>query len=203
MSEVGQQRKLKRWIYVTASGLLFVAVATVVLTLHYRSLQRHQTGLLPHLQPGPSSAATKSTSQSSDSTTISGHPVIASLSVPTADIKNLPIIRGTDQATLDTGAAGAYEWSGPGETGVFAMAAHRVGAGGPFLNLNHVHVGDSISVSDSTTNYTYHVTSVEVVKPDDTSVLKGSSSRSEIALITCTPITTYSDRLVVKAELNR
>ncbi len=203
MSTVEQNSKPKRWLYITALVLLFVAVATVVLTMHYRSLHRHQSGLLPLLQPGPAVASTHSGSTPGEIATSNGHMVIASLSVPAADINNLPVVRGTDQATLDEGVAGAYEWSGPGETGVFAMAAHRVGAGGPFLNLNHVRIGDSISVTDATNTYTYRVTSVEVVNPDDTSVLHGSNSRSEIALITCTPITTYADRLVVKAELTR
>mgnify|MGYP006285641991 CR=1 FL=1 len=50
--------------------------------------------------------------------------VIGMLNVPAADVLALPITRGIDGKTLNTGMAGAYPWSGPGESGVFALAAH-------------------------------------------------------------------------------
>jgi sortase A len=127
--------------------------------------------------------------------------IIGTLSVPTARISGLGITRGVDQATLDTGLAGAYEWSGPGETGVFAMAAHRIGAGAPFGSLNKTQVGDYITVTADTHNYVYQVTRVQEVSPNDVSVLNGSADKSEIVLITCTPIPEFTKRLVVTAKL--
>jgi len=127
--------------------------------------------------------------------------VIGTLSVPTARINGLGITRGVDQATLDTGLAGAYEWSGPGETGVFAMAAHRIGAGAPFGSLNQTHVGDYITVTADKHHYVYQVTRVQEVSPNDVSVLNGSADKSEIVLITCTPIPEFTKRLVVTGEL--
>jgi sortase A len=129
--------------------------------------------------------------------------VIGTLSIPTARINGLGITRGVDQATLDTGLAGAYEWSGPGETGVFAMAAHRMGAGAPFGSLNQTHVGDYITVTADTHNYVYQVTRVQEVSPNDVSVLNGSADKSQIVLITCTPIPEFTKRLVVTGELVR
>ncbi len=129
-------------------------------------------------------------------------PIIGKLSIASAGIFDLPIVIGTDAKTLDTGMAGAYDWSGPGENGVFAVTAHRVGAGGPFLNLDKIAIGESIYViSAKGQNFEYQVTSVKVVKPSATEVLKGPQDESRIVLITCTPVSTYADRLVVTGEL--
>jgi len=128
---------------------------------------------------------------------------IGTLSVPAAQIVDLGITRGVDDSTLDTGLAGAYEWSGPGETGVFAMAGHRIGAGGPFRYLNQVHINDSIAVRSDKHNFIYRVTRVQEVSPSDVSVLNGPADKSQIVLITCTPIPTFTKRLVVTGELVR
>jgi sortase A len=63
-------------------------------------------------------------------------------------------------------------------------------------------VDDSITVTDENgAEFTYRVASIEVVEPDDISVLKGPKGESRLVLITCTPIETYADRLVVTAVL--
>jgi LPXTG-site transpeptidase (sortase) family protein len=148
--------------------------------------------LAPQIQP--SAAVT--------SPEIQNLPVIGLLNADSAGIRNLAITPGTDDAVLDTGMAGAYPWSGPGKSGVFSVSAHRVGAGGPFLNLDKMKTGDPITLTDNNgVEYTYRVISVDVVAPDDISVLKGPKSESRLVLITCTPIETYADRLVVTAEL--
>jgi LPXTG-site transpeptidase (sortase) family protein len=129
-------------------------------------------------------------------------PLIARLTVKSAGIENLPITIGTDDEILDTGVAGAYPWSGPGEPGVFSVTAHRVGAGGPFLNLDRVSIGDKLSVeSQGGEFFSYRVISTEIVEPSDTQVLRGPANESRLVLITCTPIETYADRLVVTAVL--
>jgi LPXTG-site transpeptidase (sortase) family protein len=106
-------------------------------------------------------------------------PVIGFLNADSAGIRNLAITHGTDDAVLDTGMAGAYPWSGPGKLGVFSVSAHRVGAGGPFLNLDKMKIGDPIMLADNNgVEYTYRVISVDVVAPDDISVLKGPKIQS-------------------------
>ena len=127
--------------------------------------------------------------------------LLARISIPSANVKNLGVTLGTDQETLATGLAGAYPWSGPGQTGVWAMAGHRIGAGGPFRDLDAVKVNDTISVSANLMNFTYRVTSVREVEPTDLSVLDGFADKSEIVLITCTPISTFTKRLVVRGVL--
>ena len=129
-------------------------------------------------------------------------PLIAHLTVQSAGIENLPITIGTDDEILDTGMAGAYPWSGPGERGVFSVTAHRVGAGGPFLNLDRVSVGDKLVIqAHGGELFSYRVISTEIVDPSDTKVLRGPANESRLVLITCTPIETFADRLVVTAVL--
>lgn len=131
----------------------------------------------------------------------SGPEVIGTLTIPSAQVLALPITRGVDKATLNTGMAGAYPWSGPGRTGVFALAAHRVGAGGPFRYLDQVHTGDRLSVEANGKTFTYRVTSNMIVEPEATSVLNGPKDESRIVLITCTPLNTFKQRIVVTAQL--
>ena len=127
--------------------------------------------------------------------------VIATIDVPSANILSLPVTVGTDDATLNTGMAGAYEWSELGKPGMFALAGHRVGAGGPFRHLDLVHIGDRITVSAEGTAYTYRVIANDVVDPNDVSVLRAPASATRIVLITCTPLNTFAKRLVVTGEL--
>lgn len=126
---------------------------------------------------------------------------IGTLTVPSAQVLALPITRGVDKATLNTGMAGAYSWSGPGQSGVFALAAHRIGSGAPFKYLDQVHVGDRLSVTSKNKTFTYRVISNVIVEPTDTSVLNGPRDESRIVLITCTPISTFAKRIVVTAVL--
>lgn len=128
-------------------------------------------------------------------------PIVATLSIPSAQVLALPITRGVDKATLNTGLAGAYPWSGPGKKGVFAIAAHRVGAGGPFRYLDQVNIGDRIYVETSGKKFTYRVISDTIVAPTETWVLNGPKDDSRIVLITCTPLNTFKQRIVVTAQL--
>ena len=129
--------------------------------------------------------------------------VIGLLNVPAAEVLALPIARGIDDKTLDTGVAGAYPWSGPGKDGVFALAAHRVGAGGPFRQLDKVQLGDRITVSAGGKKFGYRVISNITVRPTDTFVLDGPKDDSRIVLITCTPLDTFAERIVVTGQLIR
>ena len=129
--------------------------------------------------------------------------VIGLLTIPAAEVLTLPIARGVDEVTLNTGVAGAYSWSGPGENGVFALAAHRVGAGGPFRHLDRVEIGDRIVVESGSKKFNYRIISNITVDPTDTSVLNGPKDDSRIVLITCTPLDTFAKRIVVTGQLIR
>jgi sortase A len=152
-----------------------------------------QVRQLPEFESSP--APSNSTSANN------GSEIIGTITIPSAQVLALPITRGVDKATLNTGIAGAYPWSGPGLNGVFALAAHRVGAGGPFRHLDQVNIGDRLSVEANSKTFTYRVTSNIIVEPEDTFVLNGPKDDSRIVLITCTPLNTFKQRIVVTAEL--
>ncbi|MBU6347359.1 MAG: class E sortase [Actinomycetales bacterium] len=151
-------------------------------------------GSLPNF---PSASATPNQMDSSKPA------ILGELTIPAAEVLALPITRGIDKATLNTGMAGAYPWSGPGQSGVFALAAHRVGAGGPFRNLDRISLGDRITVKVKGKSYVYRVISNITVAPTDTYVLDGPDDDSRIVLITCTPLETFDQRIVVTGQLIR
>lgn len=148
---------------------------------------------LPEFESSPTPSKSTSTNPEPE--------VIGTITIPSAQVLALPITRGVDKATLNTGMAGAYPWSGPGLNGVFALAAHRVGSGGPFRHLDQVNVGDRLSVEANDKTFTYRVTSNMIVEPNATSVLNGPKDESRIVLITCTPLNSFKQRIVVTAQL--
>lgn len=69
-----------------------------------------------------------------------------------------------------------------------------------FALLPEMKVGDSLSVFYHGQKYTYKVYDVFEVQPGDTSVIEQNEQRSDLTLITCTPVGTTLRRLIVKAE---
>lgn len=70
-----------------------------------------------------------------------------------------------------------------------------------FNRLNELEIGDSIIIEKGEQIYTYTVSEVFVVKPDETWVLDQTPD-AQITLVTCTPIRIGSHRLIVKGVLN-
>lgn len=68
-----------------------------------------------------------------------------------------------------------------------------------FMMLDKLKQGDKIYLAHSGTIFTYEVTETVVVKPNDVSVLEGSQTPTA-TFITCTPLGTNTNRLVVKAK---
>ncbi len=178
-----------------AFGLVWTALIIFGISESQTSPMHNSThaSQLPEFVSSPTPAPSHSPSAAPET--------IGTLTIPSAQVLALPITRGVDKETLNTGMAGAYPWSGPGLSGVFALAAHRVGAGGPFRYLDQVNVGDRLSVDANGKTFTYRVISNTIVAPTDTDVLNGPKDESRIVLITCTPISTFELRIVVTAKL--
>lgn len=70
-----------------------------------------------------------------------------------------------------------------------------------FTNLYKLVVGDEIIVTIGNVTYKYRIENINVVDPDNTSVLEQSFDDSYITLITCTPPGTIWKRLAIKARL--
>lgn len=94
----------------------------------------------------------------------------------------------------------------PGTQGNSVIIAHRFQylppAKNTFFNLDRVRVGDSVILQGESGEYTYIVTNIKEVNPNDTSVLMQTDDY-RVTLITCTPLWTNHKRLVVTAKLDK
>lgn len=114
---------------------------------------------------------------------------------------NLPIMEGTTSHILKIGAGKLTGTTDIGKIGNTAISAHRSHAyGRNFNRLNEVEVGDLVTISTLDTDYTYEVFNIQVVEPDDVSLLEKSKTESILTLITCHPLYTASHRLIVQAK---
>lgn len=69
-----------------------------------------------------------------------------------------------------------------------------------FARLDHMVKGDSIFINYQSKRYTYTVTRTEVVKPTQVNKLVYKTAKPILTLITCTPLGTSLNRLLVTAE---
>jgi sortase A len=69
-----------------------------------------------------------------------------------------------------------------------------------FARLDHLEKGDTIYVNYHSKRYTYTVTSKTVVQPTDVGRLVYPTTKPMLTLITCTPLGTSLNRLLVTAE---
>lgn len=121
------------------------------------------------------------------------------------------IFEGTSVAKVLTPLGlGHYETTEmPGEPGNFAIAGHRFGSGGPFLNIDKFQAGDLVYVTTKTGTFTYRYLQTKVVKPSAVGVLAPrpqgltatATSDAFLTLQTCTPVHVNTDRLIVWFEL--
>ncbi len=116
------------------------------------------------------------------------------------------IFEGIDAKTMDTGFWHFPVSTLPGEKGNSVIIGHRYAKLPPskdtFFNLDKVKVGDKIFVKQINTSYTYIVTDTRVVEKNDISVLKDFNDY-RITLITCTPLWTSNQRLVIIGKLDK
>lgn len=129
---------------------------------------------------------------------------------------NVPVVYNTtpDQASqlkaMENGVAyfgipGAN--SKPGQVGNTVISGHSSNDfldGGDykfvFALLERLKEGDVFYLHYEGTRYTYTVTRTQVVKPTDVSALVYETDKPEVTLITCTPLGTALNRLLVTAE---
>lgn len=72
---------------------------------------------------------------------------------------------------------------------------------GIFSTIMTLEPGDEIKITIAEVTYTYVVTELEVVQPDDDFIMSQDTSKKQIKLVTCTPEGTRLRRGVVIAEL--
>ncbi|TQJ30389.1 class E sortase [Microbacterium sp. SLBN-146] len=110
----------------------------------------------------------------------------------------------TRARTLDPIGVGHYPGTSmPGQTGNFALAAHRTTWGAPFNRIAELRIGDPIVVETPNGWYTYRFRTLEYVTPDEVDVLQpvpqavGVEAGSRyITLTSCSPMFSMAERIV-------
>lgn len=128
--------------------------------------------------------------------------IIGYIKIPEIDV-NLPIYHGSDESVLTKGAAHLPNTSFPigGVGNHTVLSAHT---GYPtqvfFDNLPELKSGDLIYINVLDRQLTYSVVELNIVEPDDISLLQIDDDRDLISLVTCYPYGINSHRLIVTAE---
>jgi len=116
------------------------------------------------------------------------------------------VYEGIDSNIMDTGFWHFPTSQLPGQKGNVVIIGHRYAKLPPnkdtFFSLDQVQVGDKIKVLQSDNEYTYMVTETKVVEKNDVSILQDFSDY-RITLITCTPLWTNHQRLVIVGKLDK
>jgi sortase A len=88
----------------------------------------------------------------------------------------------------------------PGHIGNSVFAGHRVTHTHPFLDLDLMAVGDKVIFYMPDGVFTYSVTSITIVQPDDLGITT-PTRRPTITLFACNPKHSAAQRIVVKGTL--
>jgi len=120
---------------------------------------------------------------------------------------NMIVVEGTGAAQLAKGpghydAATARATSLPGLGGVIAIAGHRTTFLHPFLHIDELATGDTVTLVMPYGRFVYRVIGHRVVVPTDWSILRRRPFE-ELVLTACHPKYSASHRYVVFARLVR
>ena len=111
-----------------------------------------------------------------------------------------PVVEGTDKNALSAALGHEKTTVLPGEVGNCVIAGHRNYTFGKFFNrLGEVEIGDMIYIDTPTDTYSYRVSEIKTVKPEDVEILE-NTDKEILTLYTCTPIYIATHRLVVVSE---
>jgi sortase A len=108
---------------------------------------------------------------------------------------------GVDNETLSRAVGHLPYTALPGQTGNFAIAAHRDTL---FRALKDIQKDDRVTFQSQTGSYTYEVVSTKIVKPSNLSVVQPQGSEKLLTMITCYPfyyVGSAPKRFIVQAKL--
>lgn len=131
-------------------------------------------------------------------------PVVGGIAIPDLSI-NLPIFKGVTNDNLLYGAGTMKDNQVMGGENTYALASHHVfGLTGSsqmlFSPLEKATVGMTIYLTDKSMAYTYTITEIISVSPEQTDVLDDVVGESTLTLVTCED-KQATKRLIVKARL--
>ncbi|SDB34835.1 sortase A [Pseudobutyrivibrio sp. YE44] len=131
-----------------------------------------------------------------------GDGIMGYIQIPSINVK-LPIFHTTNEDVLQIGV-GHLEGSslpvgGPNTHSV--LSAHRgLPSATLFTDLDRVKIGEDFFIIIMDEYYAYEVDDIQVVEPDDTSLLAVEKDKDLCTLITCTPYGVNTQRLMVRGH---
>ena len=131
-----------------------------------------------------------------------GDGIMGYIQIPSINVK-LPIFHTTSEEVLQIGVGHLEGSSLPvgGENTHSVLSAHRgLPSATLFTDLDKVEIGDNFFVIIMGEYIAYEVDQIEVVEPDDTSLLQVEEGQDLCTLITCTPYGVNTQRLMVRGH---
>ena len=131
-----------------------------------------------------------------------GDGIMGYIQIPSINVK-LPIFHTTNDEVLQIGVGHLEGSSLPvgGESTHSVLSAHRgLPSASLFTDLDKVEIGDDFFVIIMGEYYAYEVDQIDVVEPDDTSLLAVEEGQDLCTLITCTPYGVNTQRLMVRGH---
>jgi len=113
------------------------------------------------------------------------------------------------QVGLNNGTVAYPHSSGPGAKGALIIAGHsspptieaeKSNYGSVFAKLPDIEIGQDITVTTSASPVTYRVEEKMIVSPSVTSILEQQYDDSVLKLITCYPVGTTKNRMIIIAK---
>lgn len=170
------------------------------------------------VEPPKTTASNVTTSASLHVTEYNADGLPILLPLPTNPYEKTPDIRvgririprlGLDHSlhqgmTLTAINRGPSQWPGtalPGEVGNMVIGGHRTTYSRPFRHLDDLNPGDEIIYDTNEGSFTYLVTSVEIVSPNDVAHVAGQSHDKTATLFACHPPGSARQRIIVKMAM--
>ena len=133
---------------------------------------------------------------------VTGDGQIGTVSIPSIGC-HLPFFHGNSKETLTKGAVHMAFTSFPicGESSHSVISAHTAYPGKRFFDrLTEVDIGDRFSVTVLGETLNYKVVDIKVVLPSETQYFEVQKGRDLVTLVTCTPYSVNTHRLLVTGE---
>ncbi len=132
---------------------------------------------------------------------LKGKEISGIIEIPKLGVK-AAILEGTDDRALKYTVGHYPQTANPGEKGNCVLLGHRNYVYGHFFRrIDELKAGDQVVIKKDTYTYTYIVTESFVVSPEEVWVLD-TTEDAILTMITCTPMVTYTDRLIVRGIIS-
>ncbi|MCT8978551.1 class D sortase [Clostridium sp. CX1] len=199
--------KKDRIVYRGAIGIFLISILVIAYAsyqiIYSKNKVKKNLGILDSIERDKniknSSGDTGSNQTKVQEDIYSNHGIMGKLIIERTK-KVLPIVEGTTEDKLKSGA-GHYEHSfAPGESGNCVIFGHRDGV---FSNLEEVKINDIITIETDKGKFIYKVISTEITEPKEEEVIK-ECNEAMLTLVTCYPfgyVGSAPKRFIVVAKL--